>query len=237
MWFKKNKPKKIKKDEITLNLTSWKELPGFAEPCIEDLKVEAIKFERTIRLYLEGKGKSLGKRVGLNEMMKILPNYPFHPEHTESWSESLKEYDNLRVCRNQLIHHRDCETLPPVKELYYRFKEANRLLRPWKICDPSSKRFGHRSWNANNELEFFIDDVQFNLRVEDISNITLQLDQHSRGKVNFEEGLMVVAKYHDYFYENLTVYVEGYPSFDLNIDETMMLSEYLGSLLGQRLHS
>ncbi len=237
MWFKKSKKNESKRDEIYLSQRSWKELPGFTEPSVEDLKVEAIKFEQSVRMYLENKGRSLNRRASLNEMIGLLPDYPFHADYPEAWAGHIDEFDFLRDCRNKLIHHRDCETLPPVKELYNRFKKANQTLMPWKICGSSDRRFSFRRWNANDELEFSIDNIEFKLKVEDISNLTLQLDLHSRGKVNFEKGLMIVAKYHDYFYENLTVYIDGYPSFDLNVDETMILSESLSSLLGERLYS
>ncbi|MDM5142344.1 hypothetical protein OB959_21515 [Aeromonas bestiarum] len=237
MWFNKSKKKESKRDEIYLSLKSWRELPGFSEPSIEDLKVEAINFERTVRMYLEKKGHSLNRRSSLNEMIGLLPNYPFHPDCLKVWTERIKEYNALRNYRNKLIHHRDCETLPSVKELYDRFKKANETLRTWRFCNSSDSRFSFRGWNDNKELDFSIDNIKFNLKVEDISNLMLQLDLHSRGKVNFEKGLMVVAKYHDYFYENLTVYIDGYPRFDLNADETMALSESLSSFLGERLYS
>ncbi len=237
MWFKKSNKKESKRDEIYLSQRSWRELPGFTEPSVEDLKVEAIKFESSVRMYLENKGSSLNKRASLKKMIELLPDYPFHPDYPEVWTENIEEYDTLRDCRNKIIHHRDCETLPPVKELYNRFKIANKALMPWKFCSSSDSRFSFQRWNDNNELEFYIYNIKFKLRVEDISNLQRQLDPHSRGKVNFEKGLMIVAKYHDYFYENLTVYIDGYPSFDLNVDETMVLSESLSSLLGERLYS
>lgn len=235
--FKKREYKNEKKDEIFRNLSSWKELPGFSEPSVEDLKIEAIKFERSIKQYLNYKGKEVNKRSNLNNLVKLLPNYPYHPDYAENWNQRVEEFDILRDYRNRLIHHRDCDTLPPVKELYYKFKEANRILTPMGIVNGSGGRFRSRKWNKKGELELFIDDLQFNLEVTDIRNLLFQLNPHSRGKVNFEEGLMVVAKYHDYFYDVLTVYIEGYPSFELADNEIMILDDYLDSLLGQRLYA
>ncbi|PAS01601.1 hypothetical protein CGT80_18470 [Vibrio cholerae] len=233
---KQNKKRSISSDVSDIH-TSWRELPGSLCPSVEDLKVEILKLERNVRLYLESRGKLMNKRSSLNEMLGELPNYPSYSDYPEIWAQQIDRLNELKGYRNQIIHHRDCDTLPPVEILYPKFKKANELLTPMRICDSNIDRFSNRGWNELDEFQMIIDDNLYSLKVADINNVIAQLDMHSRGNINFQKGLMVVTKYHDYFYENLTVYIEGYPRFDLTIDETMTLSDYLISALAERMYS
>jgi hypothetical protein len=237
--FWKNKKKKPSdtKDEIKDLYTSWKQLPGYGEPSVEELKVVAINFERYLKGYLLRHGVNVRNKSN-KVLIELLVQYPFYPEHPElndKWLSWVSEFEELRDYRNRVIHHRDLDTMPSVKELFERFKAANSVLREFSIVSDVDDRFEIHTWN-DGLLQLKVDQQLLHLSVSDLSNLLCELETHSRGKVNFVKGKMVVTKFHDFKYEKLTVYIEDCDPFTLTIDEVMVFSDSLNSVLCQRLY-
>ncbi|EHH1051698.1 hypothetical protein J7I00_004435 [Vibrio parahaemolyticus] len=216
----------------------WKELPGFGEPSVEDLKVEAIKFERSLKEYLIRHDVNVNNKNNkkLIELMEEYPIFSETPAIAAKWSDKIEEFDELREIRNRIVHYRNLEELN-LKSAYLRFRNANEILSEFSVVNATDERFSLFKWNENDELMFKIDQQLFTLDTDDLSNLLCQLESHPRGKVNFIRGKMVVAKFHDFYYENITFYVEGYQAFTLSIDETAVLWDILSSYLGEKLYS
>lgn len=65
----------------------------------------------------------------------------------------------------------------------------------------------------------------------------MELHPASRGEVHFLKGKFVVSKVLDYHYEKITYFIESYDLFELNLEESMLFEDLLGSLLGQHFYS
>jgi len=68
----------------------------------------------------------------------------------------------------------------------------------------------------------------------DIDNLSVQLHPASRGAVYYKKGKQVAVKITDYDYVNLTVFIEGCPSFQITEDEAAVLDDLILSAKGQK---
>lgn len=229
--FKSLRRKKNVKAFIERN---YKELPGYGVPSVDDLRFEAIEFEKSIVNYIHRKsGTDPQKPLGYI-VQKMLEDYPLCPEIPEHWPKFVEEAKKLKDLRNNVIHS-DFVGLPPLEELHGKFKRANEVLKPFRICNARRDRFTNIRWRGDT-LFLKIDEHRYELEVDDIKNLMMELHPASRGEIHFLKGKLVVCKVLDYHYEKITYFIEGYVPFELDIEESMVLDDLLGSLLGQHFY-
>jgi hypothetical protein len=224
-----------KKNVNTLSEINYKELPGYGIPSVDDLRFEAIEFEKSIVSYVHRKSGAVPQKPLGYIVQKMLGDYPQLPQIPEYWPEFVEEAKRLKDLRNNVIHS-DFVGIPPLEELYERFKKANEVLRPFRICSAGRDRFSDIRWRGDSLL-LKIDEHQYELEVDDIKNLMMELHPTSRGEVHFLKGKLVVSKVLDYHYEKITYFIESYDPFELDLEESMVLEDLLGSLLGQHFYS
>ena len=229
-FFKKKLTRKKNDFQFEPLRVTWKELPGYAEPSLEELKFEAVNFERIVKKHLTKKGCEISSGARLSECIEMLKGFPFHPEYVDVWNKRIEEFHELRKLRNRIVHSK-YSGLPEVKELYHRFRDANRMLRPLEFCSGDMTRF-EDSELTEDAINLKIDGNSYLLSWDDVNNLLCELETDYRGKVNFTKGRMVVAKIHDYEYKDITYYIEGYNSFTIDHDEAATLSDFLSSAMG-----
>lgn len=223
---------------------TYKEMPGYSVISIEDLRFQAIEFEKLIKNHIiKATGQPPKSRKLHNiidtELRKQIPE-PYDQlldsEFQERWSIFIEEALLLKEFRNNIIHSdfnklpEGFEQMPDVSELYNRFKKANEMLSSVRICDGNISRFRPIKWSGNI-LKIKINDSLYELKIEDLENLLLELNPSSRGKIHFIKGRVVESKVLDYFYEKVTYYIEGYPAFELNNDDSMVLEDLINNLL------
>lgn len=159
-----------------------KDIPGKLGPSVDDLRFEAIDFEKQVRSYIERHtGKWPTGQLG-QLIHDVLPRVPKYPEFPEIWSKFLIEAKELKELRNGIVHS-DLNNLPPLSELYQRFKKANNLLRPFEVCSVPRDRFSNIHW-SDDVLHFEIDVISYALDEQDLENLLSELHPASRGKVH-----------------------------------------------------
>lgn len=235
--------KVLNKEERKLAVErSFVELPGYGKPSVEDLKLEVVLFEKRVKDYASHQGVSLEKSDSknksvyelLNELKDLNPYAEIDSEN-QKWHSHIEEWHKLRQFRNDIIHI-DHSELPSVEELYPRYKKANQLLIPLRInggCTRSN--FKPIKW-VGDTLEISINGNTYQLDYADIDNLSVQLHPASRGAVYYKRGKQVVVKITDYDYVNLTVFIEGCPSFQITEDEAAILDDLILSVKGQRVY-
>ncbi|MFJ5282865.1 hypothetical protein ACIP66_03285 [Pseudomonas sp. NPDC088429] len=224
-----------KKNLNTLIERNFKELPGYGVPSVDDLRFEAIEFEKSIVSYVHRKSGAAPQKPLGYIVQKMLGDYPLLPEIPEYWPEFVEEAKKLKDFRNNVIHS-DFIGLPPLEELYEKFKRANEVLRPFGICSANRDRFTDIRWRGDTLL-LKIDEHRYELEVDDIKNLMMELHPASRGEVHFLKGKLVVSKVLDYHYERITYFIESYDQFELSLEESVVLEDLLSSLLGQHFYS
>lgn len=214
---------------------TYKDMPGFSSPSVDDLRYQAIHFEKRVKDYVKTRCGEL-PTSNLHQLIHShLPNYPMYPEFEDHWPQFVDEAKALKEYRNDIVHSNECE-MPPVSELYDRFKKANETLLPYRICSASRERFKTISWRKNC-LEIVIDQNTYTLSPADLKNLQIELHPLSRGKVHFIKGKIVTSKVLDYKYEKVTYFIEGFPEFELTHDESAVLEDLLSSLAGKYAYS
>lgn len=233
MFFFKKKPL----SRIDFIERTYTDKPGSYSISFDDLRYETVEFERSIFDYLMSKGSpSPGKSETLNmAIQNRLPNFPLYPQLPKLWPDFLVEADELRRFRNQIIHSNYVD-LPPVTELYERFKSANKLLYPFRIHARKDERFSFPS-QSGGMMTITIDNRPYVLSPADVSNLLLELHPASRGKQNYVKGRVVEAKVLGYDVEKFTYFIEGEPPFDLDQDEAATLEDLVTSWIGQKCYS
>ncbi|MHA3736472.1 hypothetical protein ACXR0M_12440 [Pseudomonas sp. Eth.TT006] len=224
-----------KKNVNTLSGINYKELPGYGVPSVDDLRFEAIEFEKSIINYVHRKSGAAPQKPLGYIVQKMLGDYPLLPEIPEHWSAFVEEAKKLKDLRNNVVHS-DFVGLPPLEALYKKFKKANEVLRPFRICSAGGDRFTDIRWRGDTLL-LKIDEHRYELEVDDIKNLMIKLHPASRGQVHFLKGKLVVSKVLDYHYEKITYFIESYDPFELDLEESMVLEDLLGCLLGQHFHA
>lgn len=208
----------------------FQDIPGSYEPTIDDLRAEAINFDKYVNAYVE---RATGKKpkVSLGILVRdILKHHPQNPDQPERWKEFVKKAIDLKGYRNRIIHA-DTKGLPPISELYEQFKKANAILRPLRVCTARRDRFTQFRWKMDF-LNFKIDEQSFCLSQQDIENLLSELHPSSRSRIYFEAGKQVNSAMLDV--ENIarTYFVEGYEPFKLSDEEAMALDDLLICFLG-----
>lgn len=205
----------------------YQDLPGSHGPSVDDLRFEAIAFEKAVKAYIERHTGEWPKDVELGKLIRNeLPKYPMHPELPGIWPEFLKEARDLKALRNQIVHS-DTSGLPKLPDLYERFRRANALLRPFGVVGSTSRdKFSAMEWKGDH-LHFKINEVSYTLKGQDINNLLSELHPSSRGKVHFKKGKLVSSKMLDYGYERYTYYIEECEPFELAEEESMALQDLL----------
>lgn len=213
---------------------TYRELPGYAVPTVDDVRFQVLEFEKLLKNYIETKAGPL-PNLPLGKLInEVLPAYPRYPKFEEHWSAFVEEAKALKNFRNKIVHS-DFADLPEVSELHKRFKKANQTLLPFKICSGDDSRFEPIRWRGDT-LEIKIDQEVYALDLADINNLLIELDPSSRGRVHFKKGRLVASKVMDYFYEKITYFIDDHPPFELSHDEAMVLEDLIGSLVGRRMY-
>lgn len=206
------------------------DIPGSYEPTIDDLRAEAIEFEKHVKAHIErASGRKTKDSLG-HLVRHTLAHYPLYPEFPGYWDYFVVKAIALRDLRNKIIHS-DVGGLPPLSEMYYRFKEANDVLRPFTVCSVPRDRFTQIRWK-NHLLHFRIDEQEFRLSERDIENLLAELHPSSRGKVYFKIGKQVHSAMLDIKNESRTYFIEGSAPFNLNAQEATALDDLLLCFLG-----
>lgn len=214
---------------------TFRDMPGFYHPSIDDLRIEVVQFEKLIRDFVKSKNGSLPTK-NLHQLVNHeLPKYTSHEYLPEIWERFLIEAASLKKLRNKILHSDFDDYTPDVPDLFKRFKKANALLYPFRLFSGRIDRFKPIKWHKNS-LEIFIDDNRYLLDPADLSNLMIELSSDSRGKVNFIKGRIVTGKVLDYHYEKITFFIEGYPEFELTLDESAALRNLLTSLVAQQMY-
>ncbi|USH04369.1 hypothetical protein K6Q96_21775 [Grimontia kaedaensis] len=215
---------------------SYVELPGYQQPSFEDLKVEALLFEKRIKDYARylgvnmiGENSRAKKLHRIIEEMKLINPYSKHDKDNEIWERRIAQFHKLRNYRNNIVHV-DCEGLPSVKELWLEFRDINRTFIPFRFNEGCTKSvFEPQQWDGAR-LSIKINGNQYHLSLYDIDNLSVQLHPASRGAVYYKMGKQVVVKNTGYDYQSLTVFIEGYPDFHITEDEAAVLDDILSSI-------
>ncbi|KPY62102.1 hypothetical protein [Pseudomonas syringae] len=205
----------------------YKDLPGSQGPSVDDVRFEAIEFEKAVKGYIERHTGEWPKDVGLGKLIRNeLHKYPMHPELPDLWPKFLQEAKELKALRNKIVHS-DPSGLPTLSDLYERFHRANTLLRPFGFVGSTSRdKFCEMEWKGDH-LHFKINDACYALNGPDTNNLLSELDPSSRGKVHFKKGKLVSSKMLDYGYERCTYYIEECEPFELVEEESMALQDLL----------
>ncbi|MFS2068415.1 hypothetical protein ACEN9D_06630 [Pseudomonas sp. CT11-2] len=217
--------------------TTFKDKPDFSHASVDELRFQALEFERLIVNYIKSKSGSAphDKAKLHNLIVNELIKYPLYPQLENYWPDFIKEVLALKEFRNSLIHS-DFSNLPSVSELYKRFKDVNDVLYPFRICSGNRDRFKPIAWRGKN-LEILIDENQYLLAPADLTNLMIELHPASRGKVNFIKGRLVAGKSLGYDNEKITYFIESFPAFELDEDESAVLEDMLSSLISQFMYS
>jgi len=213
---------------------SFKDMPGFSTPSLEDLRVEVLNFEKHIKDYIRSNSGNLTSTNLHNLIHNELPKLPLYPKYKDIWLNFVEEAKALKEYRNIIVHSDFSKEIPPVSVLFDRFNKANDMLRPFRICSGEREKFKPISW-IGNSLKIQIDENIYLLSPADINNLQLELSPSSRGKVHFTKGKVVQSKILDYRYEKVTYFIEGFIQFELTHDESMVLSDMLDCLVGQHI--
>ena len=213
---------------------TYRDKPGFSVQSVDDLRFQVLEFEKLVKNYIKVKAGALPEGSLHHLIHNVLPNYPAYPEFEDHWPAFIDEAKALKEYRNAIIHS-DFDGLPEVSYLFKKFKNANEILLPFKICSADRSRFKPICWSGN-ALEIKIDDYLYKLELEDIINLTIELHPSSRGRAHFVKGKIVESKVLDYLYQKVTYFIEGFPEFELNYDESMVLEDLLLSLIGKRVY-
>lgn len=241
--FKKEKSGTSDQFEKESNSKSWSELPGYSAPSIEDLNFEVFNFERSVKRFLEHKSQPTNKK--LVDLIDDMKGFPPNPSLQAGWDIRIKQMQELRNLRNKFIHHEldklhkvidDIQYLGFDKsnrfmEMYNHFRDFNRMLIPLKLCSGDMSRFELGDC-SNGIFSISVDDQEFQLTLDDISNLQCELGVDYRGKVNFTKGKLVVGKVQSFSYDSVTYFIEGYKPFTLTFDEMSVLSDFLDSVVG-----
>lgn len=228
-WFQRKKPSYT--PSLTQPGTDYKDLPGGSGPSVDDVRFEALEFEKMVKTYLESRTGEWPNEPLEKLVSKRLSRFPMHPELPELWPNFVKEAKALKDLRNQIVHS-DCANLPALPELHDRFRKANSLLRPLRIIGSSARdRFSAMEWRGDH-LHFKIDAAPLALSEIDIHNFLSELHPSSRGGVHFLKGRLVRSRMLDYRYERHTYFIEGYEPFELTEEESMALQDLLMCCLG-----
>lgn len=214
--------------------SSYRDLPGYSHPSVDDLRFQVLQFERSVKDYIVRATGSLPNKP-LHGLIDELANHPLYPEHPDHWRDFVEEARQLKGFRNNIVHS-DFEGLPAVEELFSRFQKANEALITFRLISANPERFRPKAWRGD-VLELFIDGNKYLLSLADIKNLLAELHPSSRGKVNFTHGKLVAGKVLDYRYEKITFFIEGLPEFVLSIDEAAVLEDLLISLVGQHAYT
>lgn len=234
---------KSRNNEVVESFSSWKELPGYSEPSIEDLNFEVFNFERSVKNFLSYEGQPTNKK--LFHLIEDMRGFPPTPEFQAEWDLRVEQMQELRKLRNKLVHHKleelhevideiqhlDFDKSNKFNEIYSHFRTFNRILIPLKICSGDMSRFDCKKVE-NGTFFITIDNDVYSLNLDDINNLHSELEVDYRGKVNFSRGKMVVGKVQDFSYESVTYFIEGFPPFSLDYDEIAVFSEFLSSIVG-----
>lgn len=227
-WFRRKPPPAV----IPLYMpgTDYKDLPGSLGPSVDDLRYEALEFEKMVKGYIERKTGKWPKNESLASLIKNeLPKFDMHPEIPELWPTFLDEAKKLNTMRNKIVHSdlSNLSGLPELPELYEQFRNANTMLRPFGLMSSASRdRFSGMRWKGTH-LHFKIDKTLYKLDAQDIGNLLSELHPSSRGKVHFQKGKLVGSKMQDYRYERHTYYIEDCEPFEVTEAESMALQDLL----------
>lgn len=227
-WFRRKKSPAV----IPLYMpgADYKELPGSVGPSVDDVRYEALEFEKMVKGYIERKTGKWPKHQSLASLIKNeLPKFDMYPEIPELWTKFLAQAVNLNTWRNKIVHSdlSNVQGLPDLPELYEQFRGANAMLRPFGFVGSRSRdRFSGMRWKGPH-LHFTIDETLYILNAQDIGNLLSELHPSSRGKVHFQKGKLVGSKMRDYRYERYTYYIEGCEPFELTEEESMALQDLL----------
>lgn len=214
---------------------TYRDMPGFSHPSVDDLRFQVVQFEKLVKDFVKSKNGSLPSK-NLHQLVNFeLPKYPLYDDYPEVWKNFLIEASDLKEHRNRILHSDFEGYTPNIPDLFDRFKKANEMLYPFRLCSARSDRFNPIKWH-NNSLEIFIDDNQYLLAPEDLNNLMIELHPASRGKVHFIKGRIVTGKVLDHHYEKITYFIEDYPEFELTVDESAALEDLLSSLVGQHMY-
>lgn len=235
--------KSSNKDEsLNTDERSYVELPGYGYPSVEDLKLEVVLFEKRVKDYAISLKIELApsdsKNINLNTVINKLKHsnpYADIDEKNELWDSFIEELHALRKYRNKIIHI-DHSDIPSVEELYCRYKNANNRLLPFRLNEGYKNAvFEPIRW-IDKTLEISINGTIYHLDYSDIDNLCIQLHPVHRGAVFYKFGKQVVAKITDYDYNNLTIFIEGYPSFKVTEDEAALLEDLILSAKAEKVY-
>ncbi|MFZ3282923.1 hypothetical protein [Pseudomonas sp.] len=227
--FKKNQLKRAAFLECT-----YTDRPGSHSPSLDDLRSQAVAFERSIFDYLTTKKAPppTKKRETLDDAIKDrLSAVPLYPQLASHWPRFMDEANELRKIRNKIVHS-DFADLPEVADLYARFKRANEMLYPFKIYARKNKRFSCPEPSGEG-VKVIIDGILYVLNPADVSNLLLELHPASRGKQNYIKGRAIEAKVTGYDVEKYTYFIGEAPPFELDQDEAATLEDMLISWVGR----
>lgn len=211
-----------------------RDMPGYSVSSVDELRFQVLEFEKLVKNYIENKAGNLPTGSLHHLINNVLPDYPLYPQFEGHWPAFLEEVKKLKDYRNNIVHS-DFVDLPEVSELFNRFKRANGIFFPFRICSGNSSRFKPQRW-VGDVLEIKIDEHLYKFEPEDIINLTIELNPSCRGKVHFVKGRLVEGKVIDYLYEKTTYFIEDFPKFELNQDESMVLESMLRSLVGEHVY-
>lgn len=234
-WFRREKSPAV----IPLYMpgTDYKDLPGRLGPSVDDVRHEALEFEKMVKSYIERKTGKWPKHQSLATLIKDeLPKFDLHPEIPELWPNFVERAIELNKMRNRIVHSdlSNVSGLPELLELYERFRSANTILRPFGLMTSASRdRFSGMRWSGSH-LHFKIDETLYMLDAQDIGNLLSELHPSSRGKVHFQKGKLVGSNMQDYRYERYTYYIEDREPFELTEAESMALQDLLICFLSNR---
>lgn len=214
---------------------TYRDMPGFSHPSVDDLRFQVVQFEKLVKDFVKSKNGSLSSK-NLHQLVNHeLPKYPLYDDYPEVWERFLIEASDLKEHRNKIIHSDFDDYTPNIPDLFKRFKKANEMLYPFRLCSGRSDRLKPIKWHKNS-LEIFIDDNRYLLTPADLNNLMIELHPASRGKVHFIKGRIVTGKVLDHHYEKITYFIEDHPEFELTVDESAVFEDMLSSLVGQHIY-
>jgi hypothetical protein len=209
---------------------SYQEIPSSHAPSADDVRAEAIDFEKQVKDYIARQSGKVPTGQLVQLIHDVLPRYPKHPNIISFWDRFLIEAKELKELRNSIVHS-DIANLPSLPELYQRFKDANTILNPFEVCSVPRERFTQFAW-VKDRLQFHIDDLPFSLTEQDVENFLIELHPAMRGTAHFSAGKKIHSRMLKTSNESRTYYVEGSEPFKLNDHEAMALEDLLMCFLG-----